>query len=367
MGNIREMFDVIVNQTNSFNESKIPTEILVNLKKWKWGSYGWTSPASLIITATWKKYFFPNQDCCIIWAKDEKNKPIKNGYSIRSDDESVTIPILAKYDLCTGFCSPNSGMQGSRAIEKMRNLKRININFDSAQKTIFDLKLFALLLNQINELSADQALELLKYEICLAKNIKTKREEANKKLQAQTNTKFDLLQFLGNTKDPELTKCVVAACLYVIYNPAGLTLTGVSDFRTAADARAEKPGDLCLMLKGQPIVAVEVKDKSQTIDWNNITRAASILQKHQFIRNFMYVLENRDSTLTNTVKEILTSDKLKSNELSKITMLSLHDLYRLAVSFVKDPSVIASITGDMLTKAPSIKPETKNSWIEANS
>ncbi len=42
-------------------------------------------------------------------------------------------------------------MQGSRAIEKMRNYKRLNTDFDTAQRTVFDLKLFALILNQIND------------------------------------------------------------------------------------------------------------------------------------------------------------------------------------------------------------------------
>lgn len=175
MGDIREKLDYLVSTTQSYDIKDTPVELLKNLERWKWGSYGWVSPASLIFTATWRKYFYPNDDCCKIWAKDEKNAPIEGGYSIRSEDESITIPVLAKYDLCTGYCSPNSGMQGSRAIEKMRTSKRVNTDFDTTQRTLFDLKLFAAILNQINTLSSEQALRVLKYQICIAKAIK-KRE-----------------------------------------------------------------------------------------------------------------------------------------------------------------------------------------------
>ena len=126
MTDIRSLLDDLVASTteNTFDTDGVSNALLSNLNQWHWGSYGWVSPASLIFTATWRKYFFPNEDCCKIWAKDENNNPIEGGYSIRSEDEMITIPILAKYDLCTGYCSPNSGMQGSRAIEKMRSLKR---------------------------------------------------------------------------------------------------------------------------------------------------------------------------------------------------------------------------------------------------
>lgn len=58
---------------------------------WKWGKYGWVSPASLMYTAAWRKYYYPDIDCCKIWASDETNKPIPGGYSIRSEDESISI------------------------------------------------------------------------------------------------------------------------------------------------------------------------------------------------------------------------------------------------------------------------------------
>ena len=56
-------------------------------------------------------------------------------------------------------------MQGSRAIEKMRNLKRLNTNFDNAQRTI----------------------------ILIAKNIRKKRLDANAALRQGTADTISLL------------------------------------------------------------------------------------------------------------------------------------------------------------------------------
>ncbi len=362
MPSIRDQFDKIVNETTTYDASKVPDAVVKNISKWQWGKYGWTSPVSLIITATWRKHFYPEIDCCKIWAQDEAKNPIEGGYSIRSEDESITIPVFAKYDLCNGFCSDNSGMQGSRAIKKMRNLKRLNVDFGQAQRTIFDLKLFALILNQINELTPEQALELLKYEIVTAKDIRQKRIATNAALANQETKSFDLLDFLSKTADPELTKCVVAACLETLFSKHDMKLEGVSDYKTAADARAQKPGDLCLSSSDEYKIAIEVKDKSQTIDWENINRAKKILQKHTTVEDFIFVLENRSATVTTVIQEMVSSPQLKEVPCDRISFMSVHDLYKMALA-VSSEAELVNITSKMLTIAPAIKPETKNAFL----
>lgn len=357
---IRLKLDTLVKETESYDSNKTSYYLIENLKKWKWGSYGWVSPASLIFTATWRKYFYPEEDCCKIWAVDETKKAIPGGYSIRTEDETITIPVLAKYDLCTGYCSPNSGMQGSRAIEKMRSYKRLSKDFDVSQRTVFDLKLFSVILNQINELSREEALEVLKFQIVLAKIIQKERYGMNASLKVNTVSDFNLLNFLSKTSDPELTKCVVAACLQCIYEKHSLIVEGVSDYKTAADARAQKPGDLSLSQKGQVLMAIEVKDKTQTIDWQNISRANDIIANNRSLVNFIFVLEKRNSTVTNTIQEIINSDIDP-----KITIMSLHDLYLLALS-ISSESIIANNTGIYMSIAPAIKPETKKDWLKFN-
>ena len=243
---IREQFDLIIEGTTDFDQSKMPTHLLNDLEQWKWGSYGWISPASLIVTATWVKHFIPLQDCCKIWARDETNDPIKGGYSIRSVDEKITIPLFSKHDLCTGFCSDNSGMQGSRAIEKMRTLKRLNANFSQNQRTVFDLNLFASILNKVNSLNGDQSLEVLRYLICKAKKFRSDRKLMDSSIM-NIDVNIDVLGVLNEISDPELVKCVAAACLQVIYDSKKFSLEGVTDFKTATDARADKAGDLRLV------------------------------------------------------------------------------------------------------------------------
>ncbi len=253
-------------------------------------------------------------------------------------------------------------MQGSRAIEKMRNLKRLDKDFGQAQRTLFDLKLFALILNQINDLSKEQALEVLKYEIVTAKDVKAKRVATNNALACKKSSSFDLLDFLAKTADPELTKCVVAACLDTIFAKHDMTLDGVSDYKTAADARAQKPGDLCLSVSGEYKIAIEVKDKSQTIDWENIVRAKKILQKHNSVENFIFVLENRSATVTSIIQEMIASPQLKETPCNKITFMSVHDLFHLALSITTEDELIKT-TSKFMAIAPAVKPETKTSFL----
>lgn len=360
---IRKELDVLIDKTITYSIERIPHELLLDLAKWRWGSYGWISPASLMFTAAWHKYYYPAVDCCKIWASDENNRPIPGGYSIRSEDEGISIPLLAKYDLCEGFCSPNSGMQGSRAIEKMRTLKRLNRDFDTAQRTLFDLHLFASILNQINELNRDQLLELIKFFICTAKEIREKRNAINSVLRLETEATFDLLDYLGSIADPEFTKCVTAACLNLLYRSNGLTLSGVDDFKTAADARAKKPGDITLEKDSVPVIAVEVKDKTQRIDWNNIERAKRIINQHSKLHAFLFVLESRDASTNTTINEMVKSPQLRTVDGKKISILSLHDLFCLVRGIAEETELI-NLTGQYLSLAPAVKPETKTAWIK---
>lgn len=360
---IRAELDTLIYNTTDFDAALIPPDLLAGLNQWHWGGYGWVSPVSLMFTAAWHKYYYPEIDCCRIWAADESNQPIPGGYSIRTEDESISIPLLAKYDLCSGFCSPNSGMQGSRAIEKMRTLKRLDRDFDSAQRTVFDLKLFASILNRTNELEHSQLLELIKFFICTAKQIRQRRLQMNEALRTQTAA-FDLLGLLPTISDPELTKCVTAACLSALYGSSGLSVAGVEDQKTAADARAGKPGDITLEKGAVPVVAVEVKDKTQRIDWNNIERAKRIMARHPGLRAFLFVLESRDAATDPRVNEMVRSAQLRTEDGRLISIMSLHALYRLAAAVLPDTELI-SLTGQYLALAPAVKPETKTAWLNA--
>ena len=88
---IRSEIDLLIKDTTTYDKDNLPNQLLKDLAKWHWGSYGWVSPASLMFTVAWRKYYYPAVDCCKIWAADENNKPIPGGYSIRTEDESISI------------------------------------------------------------------------------------------------------------------------------------------------------------------------------------------------------------------------------------------------------------------------------------
>lgn len=359
---IRSELDQIIKNTTSYDKSNLPNQLLRDLAKWRWGSYGWVSPASLMFTAAWRKYYYPDVDCCKIWAADENNRPIPGGYSIRTEDETISIPLLAKYDLCEGFCSPNSGMQGSRAIEKMRTLKRLNKDFDNAQRTLFDLKLFASIMNQINDLEHSQLLDLIKFFICTSKAIQAKRYETNAALSAETAASFNVIKALSDIPDPELTKCVVAACFSAIFDKHNIVVSGVDDFKTAADARAGKPGDLTIERDDTPLLAIEVKDKTQRIDWNNIERAKRIINAHPGLKGFVFVLESRDAATDSIINEMVKSAQLSTNGGEIISIMSLFSLYQIALPIVGEEELVHR-TSKYMSIAPAVKPETKDIWL----
>lgn len=357
----RAELDKLIESTSSYDKNKLPQKLLADLGKWKWGSYGWVSPASLIVSAAWVKSVIPVQDCCKIWAHDENGSPIKGGYSLRTKDESLTVPMFAKHDLCKGFCSDNSGMQGSRAIEKMRSLKRLEKNFARNQRTFFDLTLFASILNQVNDLGASQAREVVRWLIVRAKEVREARLKSDA-LIGNTVASFDVMKFLSSTADPELTKCVAAACLNVLYHPHGLELDGVGDHKTAADARADKPGDLSLRNEKAVVLASEVKAKSISLDWQNITRALKIVAKFPSITSFLFILEERTAAEHALILTMRLSAQLATSDGRKISFVDLRELYALAAVIAGQADMTAR-TGEHLAEAPSVKPETKKAWL----
>ena len=63
------------------------------------------------------------------------------------------------------------------------------------------------------------------------------------------------------------------------------------------------------------------------------------------------------------IQEMLCSKQFQTAICQKITFLSMHDLYLLALSASKE-TTIASKTGYYLSEAPAIKPETKAAWLK---
>ena len=128
--------------------SDLPTILKRNIDAWNFGGYGWTSPVNLLMTAAWVKHVDAPQDVCLIWARNTEG-PIPGGFSIRSMDEKFTVPLVNKYTIFNQFCSNNSGMQGSRALEKSKLREagtRIERDSELGQRVSFDIVLFQTLI-----------------------------------------------------------------------------------------------------------------------------------------------------------------------------------------------------------------------------
>ena len=358
----REALEKVVAQKPTPNIDLIPPVVKRRLDLWQWGKMGWTSPSNLIITASWRKVFYPTEDCCKIWARDSRDVPIKGSYSIRTADETITVPILSKYDLCTGFCSSNSGMQGSRAIEKSRGNGRIDRNLRLEQRTVFDAELFSHLLNDINELSAKASLEVLKYIFFIAYLAKEDRTRNNEVLLLNP-PKIDLLVFAARVQDPEFVKCVAAACLALLYESQGLVLEGIKDHKTAADGKAIKAGDLTLTRNGTAVVAIEVKDQSRKLDWQNINGVRAISKHFPKLEGFYFILESRTAEHDLLISDLAFQSTHNEGIPSLVSFISLPDLLGLTVP-IKGYDRIIEKTAEFVTQAPSIKPATKSAWTE---
>ena len=363
MQEVRKKLDAIVKDTESFDRSQIPDRLFKRIKSWRWGAYGWISPVSLIVTFAWMKYIDHQIDVCKIWARDGKNKPIDGAYSLRGQDEKVTVPIFSKHDLCKGFCSDNSGMQGSRAIEKMRARGRIDRNFSLNQRTVFDLGLFAEIANDINDLSSEQALEVFKLLVTIAKE---KREErrAQEVVLSTGVLESNVLKVVNDISDPELVKCVAAACLDLIYFRRGLELQGVDEHKTAADARSVKAADLRLINGDSKVqIVAEVKGRSIKIDWQNLSRAGTIYSREKSLKVFMFVFEYDLFFLDVNYQEIIASSQYKNDYERYILMISLRSLYFLALGVCGAEEKIAKKISEYISMAPSIKSSTVSEWI----
>ena len=361
----RQRLEALVSKRPVIKPSETPLQLRQRLDRWSWGTIGWTSPTNLIVTAAWRKAFYPEEDCCKIWARDALNNPISGGYSIRTADETVTVPIFSKYSLSTGFCSSNSGMQGSRAIEKSRGFGRINRGITLDQRTVFDFTLFANILNDINELSKSQAHSALSYIIDIAYRCKEQRTKSDKALIDNTPP-IDLIEFFIKVKDPEFIKCVTAACFAALYLDAGFEITGVADHKTASDGRAAKAGDLTVSRDGIAIIAIEVKDQSRRLDWQNLSTARQIIGKFPQLETFCFVLESRKTAHDVLIQELASDADSGLDHSTKMIFVALPDLIGLSTP-IKGYHYLVMKTAEYVTTAPSIKPSTKDAWVQLSS
>ena len=351
----------------------IPKSLRARIDSWQFGHYGWTSPVNLMITACWIKWLYPSQDICKIWAKDAQNKPIPGSYSIRSFDERITVPLVSKLGVYYNFCSNNSGMQGTRAIEKTRVATRLNRNTKLDQRVLFDLSLFVNIMNDINDLRPNLAFRAFQYFIEIGCRKAGERKLKLEELKSQAYSKEGdiaraILTSLQEIKDPQFVKIIGVtltsklACYSNLFK--GGQLFGAEGTKTGANARSKEPGDIWLEIKGEPILAVEVKDASKQFGFEILSAVEDRYNNNRHLA-FYILLTAAESA----VPEKVLSDKAWQTNIERLRRLGL----KIHLTTFRNLLVLLSILGPIdasyieavnayLSTSPDLKLNTLTQW-----
>lgn len=354
---------------------KIPRSVRNNIDKWKFGHYGWTSPVNLILTAAWYKWFNPHQDVCIIWAKSG-NEKIPGGFSLRSIDEKYTVKFISKHDIYKNFCSANSGMQGSRALEK-NNLRarkeRINRDSDLGQTVKFEIKLFQNILNDINDQDSSGAENYFKY--LLEKSLYIQKKRQNNELAIEKEFAdldgFHKKPFLEATqliKDPQFIKCIGSLYLWVLVSHTikfsrGI-LKGVKDPKTGADARSRTPGDIWIEVDDKPILACEVKDKTKTFSFEILSAINDRIKINQNVKNYICLTSADIAVDRHTIRDLIWEKRIEEirDKGCKVQFFTISEILEQIDILIPEKGQIYSVFTNLLIKTSDLKIDTLDSW-----
>ena len=230
------------------------------------------------------------------------------------------------------------------------------------QRTNFDFTLFANILNDINELDEECSLEAIRMLINLSYEIRDSRHEQNAAIRGDAKARIDLALIVTEVPDPEFVKCVAAACLALLYRTEGFSIEGVADHMTAADTRAEKPGDLTLVHHDQPVAAAEIKDKTRSLDWQDFQTALEICERFPSLQSYFFITESDRASRDDRVTEILSHFRHRFQGRTEIAVVTLQDLISLAAASTSYEEIV-TLTATNVTLAPSIKVETREAWL----
>jgi len=355
-------------------ERNIPDAQLSSLRSWSFGSYGWTSPVNLLITAAWYKWRFPEQDVCKIWANDHSKKKIDGGFAIRSNDERYTVPLVTKTRITNGFCSPNSGMQGSRAIEKMRGQGRIDRNSPIEQAVSFDMSLFQNIINDIDDCSSEEAYQYLLYLLRVGIDIRDERIKKNSNLSKKTNEKdislHVLLAFCEGISDPQFVKLLAIAFLepLVFHFYKDLHTSGIEGSKTAADTQSKSPGDFWFSdLSKQPLIGVEAKDKSKNIGFEIIGAIENRKENNPTLTTYLAVTASKIAVRESVLKDkfwLQNITRIRDDLNLNIITMSFLDICSLLTFIKADHAAVLSRANELISKMDDLKKDTIDKWIE---
>jgi hypothetical protein len=372
---VTKISDHVVAAALSSNDyaSRLPAKLAQRLEQWPYGKYGCTSPVNLLITAAWYKHLHPSQDVCRMWARDSKKKSIPGSFSIRTADEEVTVNVVNRLEIAEQFCSSNSGMQGSRALEKMRGIGRVSRDSRIEQSVIFDVRLFANILNDINDLDSQQAKDCLSFFIARGLEIKARRLHEATLLTDLTpmaggDGVIRLIKAAQEIRDPEIVRAISAGLVWLRHRKeiADAKLKGLSSFKTAANSQDGSAGDFWISDSSAPLIAGEVKDASIAFGHTQLTAAVTRCKKHPSIRLY-YLITAGDNALERQAADdsrwFSRLDEVSKSGLN-IVPVTIRQLAFQTLTFAASFSEAVTQVSNILGTMPSLKKGSAVHWIK---
>jgi len=370
---VTNITDCVVTATLSSDDyaDRLPTELAQRLKQWPYGKYGCTSPVNLLITAAWYKHLHPRQDVCRIWAKDSSKKSIPGSFSIRTADENVTVNVINRLEIADQFCSSNSGMQGSRALEKMRAIGRISRGSRIEQSVIFDVSLFANILNDINDLDEDQAKDCFCYFIAKGLELKTKRLHEVTLLTdlpplQGADGAIRLIKAAQEIHDPEIVRAISAGLVWLRHRDefADARLEGLSSHKTAANTQEGSAGDFWITNSSELVIAGEAKDSSIAFGHTQLTAAITRCRNNPGVKLY-YLITAADNALDRSAADdgrwFERLDEISQKGLN-VVPVTIRQLAFQTLSFAASFSEVVSQIETLLGTMPSLKKGSLAHW-----
>jgi hypothetical protein len=356
---------------SGFYLSKLPNRLVSRLRNWKYGEYGWTSPVNLLMTACWYKHLHYSQDVCKIWAEDSSGRGIPGGFSIRTFDESVTVKVINRLEIAANFCSGNSGMQGSRAIEKMRDAGRISRTTQLKQRVLFDIDLFSNILNDINELDRESAKLCFQFFISKGLEIKLLRQsQASSLYTVKKSNPCKIYSLLVNScktiQDPEFVRAVAASLIFSKHKGDYLNavMHGLAGHKTAANTQSNDPGDIWLSVNGRPIIAAEVKDSSYRFGHTHISNARNRSAVNHTVQLYYLVTASDYPIESDALEDQRLFERFDHSAESGLFIIAttIRDLAQETLFKAEDKVLVVSTINSFLQVMPSLKVSTLSKW-----
>lgn len=273
-------------------ETPLSPEVQEVIRGWQFGRMGYTTPTNIFLTASWYKWLDNNQDIRRCFVRDTTGATVPNSYSGRGTDENFTVPLVAEFSISQQFCSPNSGFQGTRAIEKVK-LPLTTENYTDI-RVMWETRIFFEIISLIQNSTSTQAHQIFRFLLSIAFNIQAQLATNRAELMDTQFEQTELTAYrimtnrIQGIRDPQFHKIVVGA-YYSLGLGEDFEVMGFEDSITGADARSGSAGDFSILRNNDLVEGIEVKDNTIQFDFTHINAARNRIIANETMTRYTMV------------------------------------------------------------------------------